>query len=174
MSDFAWDGGEELVFDRDDAIGEHTLDPKKGNIRVKEGGVEIEVDCPQCDYTRSLELDWRDVAFLAFGLPVRPLHVKRGGTGFQAYVVCEQCRERLHEQQDPKAKQHATTVLDLSRNEIKQWANEGKEGGYLTPGMIAKAQAAVQQRVGKRRRPVAAQPQPRARGIVRRRRRRRP
>lgn len=175
MSDFAWDGGEELVFDRDDAVGEHQLDPKKGNIRLKEAGVEVEVDCPQCDYTRSLELDWRDVTILAFGMPVRPLHIKSGGTGYQAYVVCEQCRERLTEQQDPQAKRHATTVLDLSKAEIQDWARQGQAAGYVTSGMVAAARQAVTGRMRKTRKRVvgkAPQGKPAARGIVRRRRRR--
>lgn len=153
-----WDGVE-MEFDEPDRRGVHRIRPE--NILMREKGVEVEADCPNCSAVITVRIPWKEIPVLAVGKPVPELHPTR--TGFVGYGVCDDCFDRLVEQDvsEKKARKAATSEITITMDDIWSWLNKGRAGGRISKQRYQQVKNYYRQQ---RRRP----PRPPAQGALRR------
>jgi hypothetical protein len=174
MSDDEW-GGNEMEFDEAPTRGVHRIDAD--NIRIVEGGVVIEADCPNCQDTTTIEIPWKELVLLAVGQGVPGLTRVYGG--YKARAACEACVERLMEAEvsEGRARRGATADITISMDEVRSWVIKGRTAGKITKKQLDFIKSggrppAQRQAPPQRRGPAPGRPQARRRpgGIQRRRR----
>jgi hypothetical protein len=158
MSDDQWTGAE-MEFDEAPQRGVHRIKPE--DILMREEGVEIEADCPNCQDTTAIQIPWTELVSLAVNKPVPGLRLVRGG--YEARAACDSCIERLVEQQvsESRARKGATATITISMDEIFSWIKKGRTAGKISRRQLAFIKQHLQGGRRPRRGPAAApQPQP--------------
>jgi ribosomal protein S27E len=119
--------GDEIIIDTEiENRGFHEIGGD--DIALHDNGIEVDVDCPQCEQSQVLSLSWADVGMLGLGQKVKGFERTRSG-GAMTRIPCPQCRNRLIAAGDslPVASRNSTSEVTFTSNDIRQWVAIGLE-----------------------------------------------
>lgn len=143
---------EEIILDDDPDAGLGFLDVPRDNTQILDSGIEMEIDCPQCDQSVVIELPWSDIGLLALGKQVRNIKREQGGS-IKTFAPCQQCATNHMQRGESavEARRNSTSVVSISAAEVGQWITIGISQ-QLIPAPILRAIHARRQQQAKRRR----------------------